>query len=89
MDHMMDTDTIISLRKCSGCHTTKVINQFGINNKGLNFKTCDNCRLRNKTKSTKQIKHYATFNEQIKHDSTYETMILTDKSKTTCFKTVL
>jgi hypothetical protein len=87
----MDTDTIIILRTCSGCHTTKIINHFGINNKGTHFKTCDNCRLRNKTKRIKQIQQDLSFNKQTEtidcspyetiDDSTYETMSLTDKYK--------
>jgi hypothetical protein len=91
MDHIMDTDTTISLRKCSGCHTTKVINHFGINNKGTHFKTCDNCRLRNKIKRTKQTQEDSTFNTQMEKvdDSIYETMVLTVKSQTIFFKQVL
>jgi hypothetical protein len=88
MDHIMDTDTTIILRTCSGCHTTKVLNQFGINNKGIHFKTCDNCRLRNIIKRTKQTKEYSTFNKHMEtiDDSIYETMILTVKSQTIFFQ---
>ena len=36
----MNTDDITVLDKRSGCHTTKVIGNFGINNEGVSYKTC-------------------------------------------------
>ena len=84
MDHIMDTDTIIVLRICSGCHTTQVLNNFGMTNKGVHFKTCDNCRLRNKAQMIKQTKDDSTFNKQLEEDLTYETMILIRKSHKLC-----
>ena len=89
MDHIMDTDTIIVLRKCSGCHATKVIHNFGVNNKGVQFKTCEKCRLRNKATRIKQTKDDSTFNKQLEEDSMYETMILIRKSHTRFFNKVL
>jgi hypothetical protein len=84
----MDTDTTIILRKCSGCHTTKIINHFDINNKGVHFKTCNNCRLRNKIKRTKQPKEESTFNKQI-DNSIYENLILNIKTKTLFLNKIL
>ena len=52
----MNTDDITVLDKRSGCHTTKVIGNFGINNEGVYYKTCYSCRLKNKMKRIKQVK---------------------------------
>ena len=32
------------LRKCSRCHSTKLVEYFSLNNKGELFKLCNNCR---------------------------------------------
>ena len=50
-------DDVIGLRTCSRCHSTKLIINFGINNKSAYFKTCNTCRLRNTRKTNKHLNH--------------------------------
>ena len=83
----MSTDDIIVFLKCAGCHTTKVIGNFGINNKGVYYKTCDNCRLRNKTKRIKQVKDESNktkgnlhVDTKLEEDAMHETLTLSNKS---------
>ena len=46
-----------ALRKCTGCHSTILLEYFDKNRKGEYFKTCNNCRNRNRTQRARYIQN--------------------------------